>query len=393
MVRETSRVTPLDEFVSKNGPICYGILKPGSHCMNGVPVIKVKNIMNGLIDERNILLTSPEIHRQYKRSELKTGDLLLTIRGTTGRVAFVPPSLDGANITQDTARVRVTSDDSPIYLYYALQSPAVQRQIKLNTIGQAVKGINIAEVKKLMILHPSKEQQERIAQIVSTWDKAIETIEKLIKNSKAQKKALMQRLLHKKVRLSGYSDYWVTYKLGDCCQICTGSKDLKDKQEDGRYPFFVRSKIIQKIDTYSFDGEAILIPGEGGVGEIIHYINGKFDYHQRVYKLSDFKGLDGRFLYYYLQEFFKREVNKNAVRATVDSLRLPIFKGMRVIAPPSLEEQRRIAQILNNLDDIIFKHEQQLIAARSTKTFLMQQLLTGKRRVKVSNTKATKAVA
>jgi type I restriction enzyme, S subunit len=195
------------------------------------------------------------------------------------------------------------------------------------------------------------------------------------------------------VRLSGYSDYWVTYKLGDCCQICTGSKDLKDKQEDGRYPFFVRSKTIQKIDTYSFDGEAILIPGEGGVGEIIHYINGKFDYHQRVYKLSDFEGLDGRFLYYYLQEFFKREVNKNAVRATVDSLRLPIFKEMRVIAPPRLEEQQRIAQILNNLDDIIFKHEQQLIAARSTKNFLMQQLLTGKRRVKVSKTKAAKAVA
>jgi type I restriction enzyme S subunit len=210
MVRESSRVTPLDEFVSRNEPICYGILKPGSHVTNGIPVVKVKNIVNGQIDEEGILLTSPEIHRQYKRSALKTGDLLLTIRGTTGRVAFVPPSLDGANITQDTARIRVTSEDSPIYLYYALQSSAVQRQIKLNTIGQAVKGINIAEVKKLQILHPSKEQQVRIGQILSTWDKAIETTDKLIKNSKAQKKALMLQLLTGKWRLPGFKKPWRT---------------------------------------------------------------------------------------------------------------------------------------------------------------------------------------
>jgi type I restriction enzyme S subunit len=372
--------------------ISYGIVQAGPHIENGVPYIKSSDVKSR-INVEDLQRTSNEIHYKYRRSAVHPGDIVFSLRGNIGECSIVPYDLPEANLTQGTARISVSDNNDSLYVYYQLKSKPTLNQINALSKGSTFREISLEALRKVHIPIPSKDEQSTIAKILSTWDKAIETIEKLIKNSKAQKKALMQRLLHKKVRLSGYSDYWVTYKLGDCCQICTGSKDLKDKQEDGRYPFFVRSKTIQKIDTYSFDGEAILIPGEGGVGEIIHYINGKFDYHQRVYKLSDFIGLDGRFLYYYLQEFFKREVNKNAVRATVDSLRLPIFKEMRVIAPPRLEEQQRIAQILNNLDDIIFKHEQQLIAARSTKNFLMQQLLTGKRRVKVSKTKAAKAVA
>jgi type I restriction enzyme S subunit len=129
------KTTALDSFVDPRAPICYGILKPGEHVSDGVPVIKVKNIIGGEIIESDLLRTSLKIHNQYKRAEVNQGDLLLTIRGTTGRVAIVPPSLSGANITQDTARIRISSDDEPLYVFYALQSPDVQRQIDLNTIG------------------------------------------------------------------------------------------------------------------------------------------------------------------------------------------------------------------------------------------------------------------
>ena len=81
---------------------------------------------------------------------------------------------------------------------------------------------------------------------------------------------------------------WEVKNLGEIAEIYTGKKNNQDKVENGRYPFFVRSQIVESINTYSFDGEAILVPGEGNIGKIFHYINGNFDFHQRVYKISDF---------------------------------------------------------------------------------------------------------
>lgn len=79
---------------------------------------------------------------------------------------------------------------------------------------------------------------------------------------------------------------WEIRKLKFLCNIKTGNKDTINRDPEGEYPFYVRSPIIERISTYSYDGEAILMAGDGvGAGKVIHYINGKFDYHQRVYKL------------------------------------------------------------------------------------------------------------
>ena len=128
MVSKLNRVTSLNDFVSSDAPICYGILKPGEHIPTGIPVIKVKNIKNGAILTKDLLHTSIEIDKQYSRSKLKTGDILLTIRGSTGRVAIVPKSLNGSNITQDTARIRVSTSDDLTYLFYALHPPKTHHQ-------------------------------------------------------------------------------------------------------------------------------------------------------------------------------------------------------------------------------------------------------------------------
>lgn len=153
----------LDECIEAGRPICYGILMPGKGLPGGVPVIKVKNIRNGEIDESDLLLTSPEIDKQYARSRVRAGDILLTIRGTTGRTAIVPPSLADANITQDTARLSIRSELSADYIFFSLQSPGLQRQIRDQTRGQAVKGINIGDVRRLLIPLPPRDEQEQLA--------------------------------------------------------------------------------------------------------------------------------------------------------------------------------------------------------------------------------------
>jgi len=166
---------------------------------------------------------------------------------------------------------------------------------------------------------------------------------------------------------------WEEKLLGNISEIKTGKKDLKDAEKNGKYPFFVRSANIEQINSYSFDGEAILIPGDGKIGEIFHYINGKFDYHQRVYKISNFKSTNSKFIYYYLQKNFLRHALMYTAKATVDSLRLPIIKEMKINVP-TLEEQNKITNFLTNIDE---KTNQIAIELKHTNEFkkgLLQQM-------------------
>lgn len=195
-------IKTLDDCVRNDGPICYGILMPGIGFDNGVPVIKVKDISGGKILQNELLLTDPKIDDQYKRSRLRTGDLLLTIRGTTGRVALVQPELDKANITQDTARVRLTAEHSNQYFYFLLQGKRIQDQILLHTLGQAVKGINIAEVKKLSFSLPRIGEQEAIAERLNEIEKSLGSIDQGLNKLHTLKTALMQDLLTGKKRVT-----------------------------------------------------------------------------------------------------------------------------------------------------------------------------------------------
>jgi len=195
-------VRTLNDCVPASAPICYGILMPGQGHDGGVPVIKVKDVIGGRIVQDEILLTDPKLDEQYRRSRLKTGDVLLTIRGTTGRVAIVPPELDRANITQDTARVRLKDGLSNLFFYFLLQSFRLQDQIQLHTLGQAVKGINIGEVKRLYFGLPDGREQNDIASRLAMIQQAIDRLEVNLSKQRSLKTALMQDLLTGEVRVT-----------------------------------------------------------------------------------------------------------------------------------------------------------------------------------------------
>ena len=109
------------------------------------------------------------------------------------------------------------------------------------------------------------------------------------------------------LRFKEFSGEWEEKKLGELADITTGNKDTQNKVDDGIYPFFVRSQTVEKINSYSYDGEAILTSGDGvGVGKNFHYIQSKFDFHQRVYCIYKFKNkVFGKFIFHYFSSFFK----------------------------------------------------------------------------------------
>lgn len=139
---------------------------------------------------------------------------------------------------------------------------------------------------------------------------------------------------------------------GEIAEIGTGSSDRKDAVEEGGFPFFVRSKTVMRHSTYEYDETAIIIPGEGGVGDIFHFVSGKYALHQRAYrvKLTSEK-VDPKFAFYYFQAKFKQFIEKVAVSATVKSIRKPMLTRFPIPVAP-LEIQREIVRMLDVFNDL-----------------------------------------
>ena len=150
--------------------------------------------------------------------------------------------------------------------------------------------------------------------------------------------------------------------LGEIADIGTGKSDKKDAQESGQYPFYVRSKTILRSSKYLYDETAIVIPGEGGVGEIFHFVSGKYDLHQRAYRVSfTVDEMNPKFGYYYISSFFKEYINRHAVEATVKSIRKPMLVKFEVPVPP-LEIQEAIVEILDKFTNLEAELEAELEA-------------------------------
>jgi type I restriction enzyme S subunit len=283
--------------------------------------------------------------------------------------------------------VLTPSGQNPIYLGHLMNSPMVSEQKARLGQGDAVVHIYINNLAQVQIELPSIREQNAIAEALSDVDGLLNALEALIAKKRAIKQATMQQLLTGKTRLPGFSGAWETKRLGDLAHIKTGDRNNEDKVESGEYPFFVRSAVVERINSYCFDGEAILIPGEGGIGSIFHYINGRFDYHQRVYMINRFvEDVCGKFIYYSMILHFGNHAMQNTVKATVDSLRLPTFKNFSFVIPSDVEEQSAVATVLSDMDAEIAALEKRRDKTRAIKQGMMQQLLTGRVRLMKPNT-------
>lgn len=159
----------LGELIDPERPISYGILKPGPHIPDGVPYIRVTDFYGGVVAVDKVRRTSSEIDHEFRRSRLKAGDLLFSIRGHVGRTAIVPELLDGANITQDTARLALREVD-PEFLREWLATPFAQLWMRQRTKGAAVKGINLGDLRLLPVPVPAVETQNLFGDQIRTID-------------------------------------------------------------------------------------------------------------------------------------------------------------------------------------------------------------------------------
>lgn len=171
---------------------------------------------------------------------------------------------------------------------------------------------------------------------------------------------------------------WEVKRLGDCCSITTGHKDVNEGCENGQFPFFTCSRDIHRANCYSFDGEAILVAGNGDVGNL-HYCNGKFEAYQRTYVLMNFK-VAAQYLWCELGANLMKRLTDGKIGTSIPYIVLGQLQDYTFALPP-LSEQRKIAAALSDVDEMIAALEKLIEKKRKIKTGAMQRLLTAKTRL------------
>lgn len=164
-------------------------------------------------------------------------------------------------------------------------------------------------------------------------------------------------------------------KLGEVCEIGTGKSNTNEQEENGIYPFYVRSKDIKRSNNYQFDETAIVIPGEGGIGEVFHYVEGKYALHQRAYRIHiNNENISTRYLYHYMLQNFENYISKFAVSATVKSIRKPMIENFEVPIP-TIETQEKIVKILDKFTNYVTELQAELQARNKQYEYYRDMLL------------------
>ncbi|EFN4887331.1 restriction endonuclease subunit S [Escherichia coli] len=351
----------------------------------GVKAFRSANVREGFINDSDWVYFSHEGHAINKKSHLKTGDVLIVRTGYPGTACVVTPEFEGSNAI-DIVIARPDMDKIiPEYLCAYTNSHIGKSQVLDLQGGMAQKHLNVGAYQVLKINLPPLREQKKIAQILSTWDKAISVTEKLLANSQQQKKALMQQLLTGQKRLLDengvrFSGEWV-YLTFDNAFIVANKKSTQVKSSDylqsGSIPIIDQGQsriagYCNNLEVYS-DVPVIVFGDHTRCVKWIEFVFCPGADGTQVIKTS--KILEPKLGYYLL--------------SNTDIPNLGYSRHMRELKekdfrlPLDIKEQQKIAAVLSAADAEISTLEKKLACLRDEKKALMQQLLTGKRRVKV----------
>lgn len=177
-----------------------------------------------------------------------------------------------------------------------------------------------------------------------------------------------------RLRFRGFTETWEQRKAKELCSIGTGKSNTQDQADDGKYPFYIRSDVPVRSNKYLYDCEAVITIGDGNIGKVFHYVNGKFDLHQRCYKMTDFQDIWGKYFFYYFSTKFYDRAMKMTAKATVDSVRLEMISEMDILKPPHFSEQKQIADYFSQLDNLITLHQRKYDKFVAIKKALLEKM-------------------
>ena len=299
--------------------------------------------------------------RVRENQMLRKGDILICAGSGSkehiGKTAYIESDIDYTfGGFMGVLRLKEEKTISSRYLFHYIGSGAFTKYLGATLKSSTINNLNNGIISPFTIPIPPLCVQVRIVEIL---DKFTQLEAELEKELEAELEARKKQYAYYRDKLLNFSQCpplnvnieWKT--LGEVAEIGTGNSNRQDEAEDGLYPFYVRSKNILRSSTYQFDETAIIIPGEGGIGDIFHYTEGKYALHQRAYriKVNTENELFPKFLFYYMTNAFKPFILARCVGATATSIRKPMLTDFPIPLPP-LSEQRRIVDILDRFDTL-----------------------------------------
>lgn len=177
------------------------------------------------------------------------------------------------------------------------------------------------------------------------------------------------------LRFPEFTDAWKQRKVKELCSISTGKSNTQDKVDDGEYPFYVRSPIVERSKKYLYDEEAVLTVGDGvGTGKVFHYVNGKYDLHQRCYRMFNFsEELNAKYFYHIFSKMFYKRVMSMTAKTSVDSVRMDMIADME-IPVQNIKEQEKIGAFFSDIDNLITLQQRKLNSLQKLKKGLLQKM-------------------
>lgn len=352
-------------------------------------VVRTSNVRNGQLIMDDMKYTTQAGYDEWTQRAVPIyGDVLFTREAPAGESCLVPRELKVCMGQRMVMLRPKTEKVDPVFLSLVLATEKCKSDISRLSIGSTVSRINISDIKKLRVPSPPLPEQKKIAQILSTWDKAITTTEQLLANSQQQKKALMQQLLTGKKRLLDkngvrFSGEWKRVELGDLLDYQQPTPYLVESTEysdDFPTPVLTAGKTFilgytdEESGIFSEQLPAIIFDDFTTDSKFVDF---PFKAKSSAMKiLTAKKGVSIKYVYEAMQllDFSVGGHQRHWIS---------IYSRL-VIPFPDSEEQQKIAAVLSTADQEISALQQKLDALKQEKKALMQQLLTGKRRVLVS---------
>lgn len=310
-------------------------------------------------------------HNEYK---VKGPGVITGRSGTIGKLQYIDTDYWPHNTSLWVTDFKGNYPKFVFYLYQKLNLS------KFGT-GSGVPTLNRNDVHDTLIHIPSHDEQKKISMCLDNLDHLITLHQRKLEKLKEYKKGMLQKMFPKngekipEVRFPGFDGEWKERKVSELCSISTGKSNTQDKVEDGKYPFYVRSPIIERSTKYLYDEEAVITVGDGvGTGKVFHYVNGKYDLHQRCYRMYGFSDeLNAHYFYHTFSKLFYKRVMSMTAKTSVDSVRLEMISDMK-IPVPDIEEQRKIGSFLDNLDRLIALQQKKIESLKEFKKGCLQQM-------------------
>ena len=186
-------VKRLDDLIDKGRGISYGVVQRGPDHPGGVPLVRISNITKNRFDPDGLVYTDPSNSNKYKRTVIRGKEILLSIRGTVGRVAIAPDSIRGSNVTREIAVVPVANGIDSRYLRLLMMTDGAQRFMSGEVRGVAQRGINLRDVRRLPVPLPDPPTMREFSKLMDKH----EAIQHKLETSESMAKTLFRSVVQR----------------------------------------------------------------------------------------------------------------------------------------------------------------------------------------------------